>query len=54
MYDPRKVCKMWYLLNLVFENLKYIWFYLTLWVVIVNDGLKLPKLSIHTLIILQK
>ena len=27
MYDFRKVCKMWCLLNLVLENLKYLQFY---------------------------
>ena len=54
MYDPRIVCKMQYLLNLVLENLKCLWFYLTFWVVISNSGLKLPKLSIHILIMLSK
>ena len=44
-------------LNLVLENFKYLWFYLTyltFWVVISNGSLKLPKLSIHTLVMLQK
>ena len=37
---------------IVLENLKYLQFYLTFWVVISNGGLKLPKLSIHTLVML--
>ena len=48
------VCKMRYPLNLVLENLKYLQLYLTFWVVIANGGLKLPKLSIHTLVMLRK
>ena len=47
-------CKMRYPLNLVFENLKYLQFYLSFWVAISNSGLKLPKLSIDTLVMLQK
>ena len=43
------MCKMQYPLNLVLENLKYLWFYVTFWVVILNGGLKLPKLSNHIL-----
>ena len=54
MYNSRKVCKMWYPHNLVLENLKYLLFYLTFWVVISNGGLKLPKLSIHSLAMFQK
>ena len=45
---------MQYPLNLVLENWEYLMFYLTLWVVIANGDLKLPKLSIPTLVILQK
>ena len=41
-------------LNLVFENFKYLWFYWTFLVVISNGGLKLPKLSIYTIVMLQK
>ena len=47
-------CKMRCPLNLVLENCKYLWFYLTFWIVILDYGLKLHKLSIHTLIMLQK
>ena len=54
MYDPRKLCKMRYLLNFMLENLKYLWFYLTFWVVILNGGLKLHQLSIHTIVMFQK
>ena len=43
-----------YPLNLVLENFEYLWFYLTFWIVILNGGLKLHKLSIHTLVMLQK
>ena len=43
-----------YPLNLVLETWEHLWFYLTFWVVILNGGLKLPKLSIHTLVMLQK
>ena len=43
-----------YPLNLVLETWEYLWFYLTFWVVISNGGLKLPKLSIHTPVMLQK
>ena len=45
---------MQYLHNLVLENLKYLWFYLTFWVLVLNGGLKLPKFLIHTLVMLQK
>ena len=45
---------MQYPLNLVLENLEYLTFYLTFWVVILNGGLKLPKFLIHTLVMLQK
>ena len=48
------VCKMRYLLNLVLESWEYLWSYLTFWVVILDYGLKLHKLSIHTLVMLQK
>ena len=48
------VCKMRYPLNLVLESWQYLWSYLTFWVVILDYGLKLHKLSIHTLVILQK
>ena len=47
-------CKMRYLLNLVLENWEYLWYYLTFCIVILDYGLKLHKLSIHTLVILQK
>ena len=47
-------CKMRCPLNLVLENCKYLWFYLTFWIVILDYGLKLHKLSIHTLVMLQK
>ena len=47
-------CKMWYLLNLVLESWEYLWSYLTFWVVILDYGLKFHKLSIHTLVMLQK
>ena len=40
-----------YPINLVLENLEYLWFYL---IVILDGGLKLHKLSIHTLVMLQK
>ena len=40
--------------NLVLKNLKYCWFYFTFWVVITNGGLKLPKLSIHALLMSQR
>ena len=43
-----------YHLNLVLENLEYLWFYWTFWIVILDYGLKLHKLSIHTLVMLQK
>ena len=45
---------MQYPLNLVLENCKYLWIYLYFWIVILDGGLKLHKLSIHTLVILQK
>ena len=32
------------------ENWEYLWFYGIFWVVISDGGLKLPKLSIHTLV----
>ena len=48
------VCKMQYPLNLVLENLEDLWFYWTFWIVILDYGLKLHKLSIHTLVMLQK
>ena len=47
-------CKMWYPLNLVLENWEYLWFYWTFCIVILDYGLKLHKLSIHTLVMLQK
>ena len=47
-------CKMRYPLNLVLENWEYLWCYLTFCIVILDYGLKLHKLSIHTLVILQK
>ena len=47
-------CKMWYPLNLVLESWEYLWFYWTFCIVILDDGLKLHKLSIHTLVMLQK
>ena len=48
------VCKMRYLLNLVLESWEYLWFYWTFCIVILDYGLKLHKLSIHTLVMLQK
>ena len=47
-------CKMRCPLNLVLENCEYLWVYLTFWIVILDYGLKLHKLSIHTLVMLQK
>ena len=54
MYDPRKVCKMWVSIYLVLENLKYLLFYSTFWVLMLNGGLKLSKFLIHTIIMCQK
>ena len=48
------VSKMRCLLNLVLESWEYFRSYLTFWVVILDYGVKLHKLSIHTLIMLQK
>ena len=45
-------CKMRYPLNLVLESWEYLWFYWTF--CIVYYGLKLHKLSNHTLVMLQK
>ena len=39
---------------LCWKSWEYLWSYLTFWVVILDCGLKLHKLSIHTLVILQK
>ena len=47
-------CKMQYPLNLVLESWEYLWSYLTFWVVILDYGLKLHKLSICTLVMPQK
>ena len=47
-------CKMQYPLNLVLEKSEYLWFYLTFCIVILDCGLKLHKLSNHTLVMLQK
>ena len=47
-------CKMQYPLNLVLESWEYLWSYLTFWVVILDYSLKLHKLLIHTLVMLQK
>ena len=47
-------CKMWYPLNLVLESWEYLWSYLTFWVVILDYDLKLHKLLIHTLVMIQK
>ena len=47
-------CKMRYPLNLVLESWEYLWSYLTFWVVILDYDLKLHKLSICTLVMLQK
>ena len=47
-------CKMRCPLNLVLESWKYLWFYLIFWIAILDCGLKLHKLSIHTLVMLQK
>ena len=43
-----------YPLNLVLESWEYLWSYLTFWVVILDYGLKLHKLLIRTLVMLQK
>ena len=48
------VCKMQCPLNLVLESWEYLWFYLTFLIAILDCGLKLHKLSIHTLVMLQK
>ena len=48
------MCKMRCPLNLVLESWEYLQSYLTFWVVILDYGLKLHKLSNHTLVILQK
>ena len=48
------MCKMRYPLNLVLENWEYLQSYWTFWVVIADDDLKQPKLSIHTIVMLQK
>ena len=42
-----------YPLNLVLENWEYLWFYLIFSIVILDGGLKLHKLLINTLVILQ-
>ena len=47
-------CKMRYPLNLVLESWEYLWFYWTFCIVILDYGLKLHKLSNHTLVMLQK
>ena len=47
-------CKMQDPLNLVLENIEYLWFYGTFCIVILDYGLKLHKLSNHTLVMLQK
>ena len=47
-------CKVRYPLNLVLESLEYLWFYSTFCIVILDYGLKLHKLSNHTLVMLQK
>ena len=46
--------KMRYPLNLVLENIEYLSFYWTFCIVILDYGLKLHKLSNHTLVMLQK
>ena len=48
------MCKMRYPLNLVLEDWKYLWIYGTFWAVIADGDLKLPKLFIHILVMLQK
>ena len=47
-------CKMRDRLNLVLENIEYLWFYWTFCILIFEYGLKLHKLSNHTLVMLQK
>ena len=47
-------CKMRYPLNLVLESWEYLSFYWTFCIVILDYGLKLHKLSNHTLVMLQK
>ena len=47
-------CKMRFPLNLVLESWEYLWFYITFWIAILDCGLKLHKLSIYTLVMLQK
>ena len=36
------------------ESQEYLWFYLTFWIAILDCGWKLHRLSIHTLVMLQK
>ena len=43
-----------YPLNLVLENIEYLWFYWTFCIVILDYGLELDNLLIHTLVMLQK
>ena len=45
---------MQYPLNLALENWEYLWSYLTFCIAILDYGLKLHKLLIDTLVILQK
>ena len=40
--------------HLVLESWEYLWFYLTFGIAILDCGWKLHKLSIHTLVMLQK
>ena len=47
-------CKMRYPLNLVLENIEYLWFNWTFCIVNLDYGLKLHNLLIHTLVMLQK
>ena len=47
-------CKMRCPLNLVLESWEYLWFYWTFCIVILDCGMKLHKLSIHTLVMRQK
>ena len=43
-----------YPLNLVLENIEYLWFYWTFCIVILDYGLELHNILIHTLVMLQK
>ena len=50
MSNPSNVCTMWWPLNLVLGNCKYLWFYCTFCIVISHGGPQLAKLLIHTFV----